>query len=484
MRTPNPRRLRQGGVAAAITAAVVVILVLAVILADLLDERYLLRVDLTADQIFELSEQSKSYLENLEQEVNLYVLTTEQTLTTGDVYYLQVYEVLRQYGAYPGITVEYVDLARSPELRSRYPQYQLNSQTILLESGDRVTTVNLSELFNTEADYLDGAEYIVSSRAEETMTGAIMGLTVEDPVTAVMIEGFGEDAAEALESLLSANHYRVLRQNILLEEIDPAADLLVICAPMRDYTEAELRRLDSFLENGGELGKTLLYFADALQPETSNLNAFLADWGIEVRPGVIRENDANKRVTSSYFWSVAEYTENLYAADALAAGLYTMAPEARPIGILFEERGDLTVTAPLIFTETACIQPVDEQELEGWSAETAETGPFAALAVSTRAAGDQNDERYSHLAVASSSLMVEASVLQTPYVGNSEYILGLVSRLTGQDLGVTIAPKAIGLSYLPISDFQIGLWGTAFTILLPLLIVAAGAGVFLRRRHL
>jgi ABC-2 type transport system permease protein len=86
--------------------------------------------------------------------------------------------------------------------------------------------------------------------------------------------------------------------------------------------------------------------------------------------------------------------------------------------------------------------------------------------------------------VAASSLMMEATVLQNPYMGNGEFLLGLLSRLTGQDLGITLAPKTLGLEYLPVSEFQMSLWGGVFTVLLPLLVMAAGVGIFLHRRHL
>lgn len=476
------RTLRQGSVATAITVVVVVVLVLLVMLLDALDSTFQLRADLTQNKAFQLSEATQEFLARLNRDVTMYVLTPEQNLTTGDIYYLQANEVLHRYAASPRIHLEYVDLARNPQLQAKFSQYQLNSQTILLESEGQTATVNLSDLFHIETDQLWGEQYIVSSKAEQVMTGALMGLTVENPVTAVLVEGFGEGGTEGLHTLLSANHYRVMEQNLLLEDIDPSADLVIISSPMRDYSEEALRKLDAFLDNGGQQGKTLLYFADVLQPETPLLDAFLADWGIEVKPGVIWETDTTKLVTNSNYWSIAQYTEALYAADALRSGLFTLMPEARPIRLLWEQQGNVEVTQPLIFTETARIHPIEETAK--WSAQTAESGPFAALTVSTRTTSAGEEERYSHVVVAASSLMMEATVLQNPYMGNGEFLLGLLSRLTGQDLGITLAPKTLGLEYLPVSEFQMSLWGGVFTVLLPLLVMAAGVGIFLHRRHL
>jgi len=480
----NAKKLRQGGVATAITVVVVVVLVLLMMLLDALDNTFQLRADLTENKAFELSDATKEFLEQLDQDVNMYVLTPEAKLTAGDIYYIQANEVLHRYAASPRIHLEYVDLARNPQLQAKYSQYQLNSQTILLESEGRTTTININDLFNIETESLWGEEYIVSSKAEQVMTGALMGLTVKNPVTAVIVEGFGETGTEGLETLLSANHYQVLPQNLLLEDIDPSADLVVISSPMRDYSEEALRKLDAFLDNGGQQGKTLLYFADVLQPETPQLDAFLADWGVEVRPGVVWETDTAKLVTNSNYWSIAQYTEALYAADALRSGMFTLMPEARPIRLLWEEQGNIEVTQPLIFTESARIHPIEESESKNWSAETAEAGPFAALTVSTRTIGADDEERYSHVVVAATSLMMDTSVLQNPYVGNSEFLLGLISRLTGQDLGINLAPKTIGLEYLPVSELQMSLWGAIFTVLLPLFVMAAGIGIFFHRRHL
>ncbi len=480
----NPRKLRQGSMATAITIAVVVILVLLMLLLDVLDNQFQLRTDLTENKAFELSESTRDFLAELNRDVTLYVLTPEQNLTAGDVYYLQANEVLHRYAASPRIHLEFVDLTRSPQFQAKYSQYQLNSQTILLESQGRTTTVNLADLFNIESDQLWGEQYIVSSKAEQVMTSALMGLTVENPITAVITEGFGEGGTDALHALLNANHYRVIQQNLLLEEIDPSADLVIISSPMRDYSGEALRKLDAFLDNGGAQGKTLFYLADVLQPETPELDAFLADWGIEVQPGVIWETDPSKLVTNSNYWSIVQYTETLYAADALRGGLFTLMPEARPLTLLWEQQGNLEVTQPLIFTETTRIHPVEESASAQWSAETAQAGPFAALAVATRSTGNAGEERYSHVVVAASSLMVEPTILENPYVGNSEFLLGLLSRLTGQEPGITLAPKTIGLQYLPVSELQMSLFGSLFTALLPLLVLAVGAGIFLHRRHL
>ncbi len=482
---PDRRILRQGGLAAAVTAVAVAVAVLLILLADTLESRYALRADMTADRVFALGDETKAYLAALTEPLAITVLTTEESLTGGDVYYLQANEVLRQYAALsPLITLRYIDLDATPGFARDYPQYQLNSSSILVESARSTTTVSLSDLFNTETEFIGGgfAEYFVSSKAEQVMTSAILRVVRARPASVVFLTGFGEGGDEALEELLFTNHYTAKRQNLLLEELDMSADAVVLCAPTRDYGDAEIAQLEDYLAGDGSgNAKTLFYFADVYQPETPNLEAFLAEWGIGVGDGVVRETDQTRLVTGSPYWGVTDYTEDIFAARAMAQGLYTVVPEARPVSLLFEADGARTARTALRFPASAVIQPLGELPA-GWSAAQAPQGPFAALAVSEETGGDGAVK--ARVAAAASSIFISPDLLATPYFGNAEYLLGMFAAVTGQEAELAVAPKTIGMRYLPVSAAQAALLGTVFTVLTPLAVLVAGAVVYMRRRHL
>ena len=480
------RGLRYGGFSLAITLCFIAVVVLLNVVVASLGERYSLRLDLTSGQIFNLSRESIRFLSELDKDVTLYVLTAEDYFSSGNLYYIQAQEVLRQYAARSSrIKLEYVDLPKSPGFEKRFPQYQVSSYMIILESGERTSTVLINDLFNTDFDQYYYTEYITSSKAEQVLTSAIMGLTMEHQVTVAMIEGFGESGAQALENILKVNNYNPIHQSILTEEIDPEAEIAVISAPLRDYTEDELRKLDRYLQNDNEYGHSLLYLPAAAQPEMPNLNAFLADWGISVDEGIVYQTDYAKLVTMSNYWSAAEYTETVYAKPAVDRRLLSVVPEARPLSVLYDAKDRITVSAPLVFGESAVVAPLEFDE--DWSPDMAERrGPIPAFVVAsmTRYSAAQRKDVTSNVMVFGSFEFVGQSLLSSRTVGNAEYILNVFALASDRADTVYIAPKTIGAQELPITGNIIIILGIVFVAALPLTVLIVGGVVFFRRRHL
>ena len=485
-RRRHGRSLRYGGFSLAITLCFIAVVVLLNVVVASLGERYSLRLDLTSGQIFKLSRESLRFLSELDKDVTLYILTAEDYFSSGNLYYIQAQEVLRQYAARSSrIKLEYVDLPKTPGFEKRFPQYQLSSYMIILESGARTSTVLINDLFNTDFDQYYYTEYITSSKAEQVMTSAIMGLTMEHQVTVAMIEGFGESGTQALENILKVNNYNPIHQSILTEEIDPEAEIAVISAPLRDYTEDELRKLDRYLQNDDEYGHSLLYLPGAAQPETPNLNAFLADWGISVDEGIVYQTDYAKLVTMSNYWSAADYTEMVYAKSAVDRRLLSVVPEARPLSMLYESKDRITVSAPLVFGESAVVAPLEFDET--WSPDMAERrGPIPAFiaATATRYSAAQRKEVASNVLVFGSFEFIGQSLLSSRTVGNAEYILNVFALISDRAETVYIAPKTIGAQELPITGNIIIILGIIFVAALPLTVLIAGGLIFFRRRHL
>ena len=474
----NSRVIKQGSVATVITVMFIAVVIVLNLFVGVLAERNHWRLDLTADQAFVLSDESVQFLAKLDTDVDIYILTPEVNLTAAGVYFVQANEVIRQYAALsPRINVRYIDLTRNPAFAARFPEFQLNAQTILLVTQDRVEPLSIFELFNIESDFRGSR--IVSSRAEQTLTSLLLFLTMDHQVTVSVLTGFGESDSSALVSLLETNRYRVITQNILTEEIAPEATMLIINAPTRDFPEDVVARINQFLL--GERDVSLLYFAGVHQPLLPNLEAFLADWGIIVNDGIIYQTDINMTWGGPYLSAVL-YTEENYARHAL--GFFSIMPSPRPLELLFSQRGSKVVGAPLIFGETACIRPIDADE--NWTPnDSISFGPFAALAMSyDYILLDEYTDRISTVAVFASHHFVDSSMLLNPYIGNAQFMLGLVQALTEHEGAVAIAPKVIGVSPLPVTDFQQVIYGLLFVLVLPLAVVFAGAVVFLRRRHM
>ena len=483
---PFVRNVKYGGFSLAITLVFVVVVVLLNLLVASLSERYSLRLDLTKDQIFMLSTESERFLHGLDKDVRIYVLSAEEYFAGGNLYYIQANDVLRQYAARnPHISLEYVDLPRNPGFESRFPGYQLSSYSVIVQSGEQTVVILLRDLFNIEFDEYTYTEYIASSKAEQVLTAAIMNVTAEERIGIVILDGFGEGGAEALAEVLLTNNYVVMHQNILIEEISDDADIAIICAPMRDYTEAELSKLDRFLQNGGLYSRSLLYFPSVSQPPTPNLHTFLSDWGIAVEEGVVYQSDYAKLVTMNNYWSAADYTEEVYAKPVIERRLLTVVPEARPLAALYREKGSISVFAPLSFTETTLVVPVAFDGELG-SEDIMRYGPIPAFLVATNRIYNTSLWRSveSHVLVFGSVKFIDGSLLSSRTVGNLDYMLNALAVISDRSDSVYIAPKSIGAQEFPITGNIVIALGSVFVVVLPLSVVLVGAIVFFRRRRL
>ena len=107
------------------------------------------------------------------------------------------------------------------------------------------------------------------------MTSAIMNVTNADPPTVTVLTGNGASNVEAYTDMLATNGYVINEVDMLTGEIDQETDLVILAAPMTDLSEDTLKKLDTYLDNDGNFGKNLMYFASATQPDLPRLEEFL-----------------------------------------------------------------------------------------------------------------------------------------------------------------------------------------------------------------
>lgn len=82
--------------------------------------------------------------------------------------------------------------------------------------------------------------------------------------------------------------------SLALGNIDAECDMLILVAPMSDFTPEQVQALEAWLVNDGQYGRTLFYAADVSQPELPNLEGFLREWGVSVDDGAVFETSAER----------------------------------------------------------------------------------------------------------------------------------------------------------------------------------------------
>lgn len=145
----------------------------------------------------------------------------------------------------------------------------------------RRTVIELEKLFKTKADQ-DGKEKISGIDVEKVLVGKLESLRHYRNINVAYITDLcNEDNLKYLESYLIGKRYNF--ENVTLkEEKLNGYDMVLIAAPVRDVTLEEIVLLNTFLDNGGNYGKTVVYFCPEQPVEFPNLHSFLRKWGVEI----------------------------------------------------------------------------------------------------------------------------------------------------------------------------------------------------------
>lgn len=498
----NLKKLKHGSMATVLTIVFIVVLVLVNIVATSLFERFPLTIDMTSDDSYTISDETSDYIKNVEKKIKITVLSEESEFTSTSKYIRQSNEILKNIVKSNGnIELEYVDLLSNPEVKSEYED-TLSEYDIIVETGEnheRTTIVRPQDLVNFSSDFetsfqqnmgatLDAfIEYyggmtaiqsypagIESNCAEQAFTSAILKVTDANPVTVTFLTGRNEVASLSyFQTLLNANGYIVNSIDITTQDIPEETDFIVMGAPSVDYTAEEVEKVSAFLDNDGKLQKNLLYIESVQQPDTPNIDELLEEYGIKFRNEFVY--DANENNASNGFVFM-ERANDKFMDDIkddslrLITNVYT-----KPITIEYNEKQMLTCEAYVQTSETGYTMDAKNNELT--------SGVTVTAAVGSRAEFDNDITNYSNLIALGSEYFVSDTVLQMSQYSNRQWILSLINGVTGKSSDITIEPKTVEGGLFDLTNTQIRVLEWVFIVIIPVIVLAIGIIIWIRRKN-
>lgn len=460
----------------ATTALVVVALILLNILTVVITDRYPVTIDLTPQKVFKLTEQSKEYISKIAKPVTIEVMTSEENFMSGGEYFVQAHSVLEQYEKYSDqITLKYVDLLANPSLASEHEEVQIGD--IIISSGQRSQTLTAYDLFNIESGSYYG-NYITSSRAEQAMTSAILNVTSESQIKVAILNGHGEQYPNEFAQLLGKNNFEVSQLTPATQEIPKDVSVLLWVSPSSDPDQEVLDKVDTFLSEKGE--RTLLYFADTTQPELPRLENFLKKWGISVGLSSVLETDKSHIINANPYFAVTHLKSEELTDTMTDLSIPLTLPFARPLESVFESNMDISTSVLLESSQTATTIPygLSTEQLENWKAE--EYGPFPLAILSKKSFADG---KASQILASGSSVSLSDSLMVSGSFSNADYYLSALNTLTQREHVITIQSKTLGGKELGLNTAQIFTIGVFFMVIVPIITLACGMYLWLKRRN-
>ncbi|MBE9221185.1 Gldg family protein [Cyanobacterium stanieri LEGE 03274] len=241
-----------------------VILILGVI--NYLGINYSWRVDLTENQIFTLSPESRELVSNLDEPLRVYVF--DSPANPNDRTLLEDYQRNNNLFEY-----EFVD----PQIR-----FSLAQEFGVQRKGDvYIEKGNQRQLVQTVSP---------NSRLTETaLTNAIATIQRTEQPIVYILQGHGEPTLEEGENSFSQAITNLTDRGYVVQGLNltttplvpPNADVLIMGSGTRELLEGEVRAIEKFVNNGG----SLLVMYDAQSPVS--LNPLFVEWGIVLHDGLI-----------------------------------------------------------------------------------------------------------------------------------------------------------------------------------------------------
>ena len=473
-------RWRHGKLSALLMTVFLAICVLLNVGVTALEEEYGWRRDMSFNRYATTGAETKAALERLESDVELYLLYQSGAVDAQLLALLERYEVLS-----PRVSVLPTDLNRNPGLLTRFEpdfSHAIEADTVIVNCPDtgRYKLLNYAEDFVTQSYNIDTGEFELAGLAyEKSLTEAIVYVAQESIPTVGVLQGHGELDENSLALLLDffhSNNCDSRSVNLLSGDTLDRVDLLLIAAPQKDLSEAELEKIGAFAKEG----KSLLITRDYTDPidRMPNYLSLLRSYGVTPLPGVVV---AGAEDAGSYYEEqlmLTPYMEELDMTQPLLQGGMDilLLPAACAFETPGEPTGSLTTGTVLKTGPNAYVRNLADgvEMLDRQLGDVQGELSVAVFAHRMHASGS-----ISRLfAIGCSATLTAEYIYQRSYA--EEFLLMLMGELLPEKtVSLDIMAPAAVRPQLTAGSQTIGV---VLTIALPLMIIIAGLIALLPRR--
>lgn len=462
----------------AYSSAMIVVILIAVIFVNLLVGEFDLSVDLSSEGMYTMTDQTKTVLAGVNDDINLYYIVSEGNEITT------IQNILKKY---PGLSDKVSLIKKDPDLYPTFVQKYAGTNTEV--TGNSVIVENKTTGAYKYVPYEDMIQYTTdyssyyytgstSSTAsaldvEGQVTAAIQYVSKEDNTKLYQVSGHGETE---LTSYVTNEFTKLCTVVETLEtrtadSVPEDCDVLMINGPTTDYTEEEVTFIKEYLVKGGKAVILLNPQASTL----TNFNTLLSYYGVAVQEGIVMEGSSHSASSAPYY-----LFPNIESSDITAGISANTNPVVIPIAQGIKQvstRDTVTIDAFLTTSEDAyCKQGNEWTTYDKESGDVA--GPFDQGVLVTE---EYNDVKTELVVLSTSNLLLD-DWMQLQNYGNAELINNVISYLGGQDTGLSIPTRSLEEAYITTTDSNVVMWSVLLIVVLPVTLLATGFVIWYRRR--
>ena len=371
------RSSKMGSYSFFLTVVVLAILVTVNIALSFLPDSYV-QEDLTANQLYSISSQSKVMLSSLEEDITIYwvVASGEE-----DEY---VEKLLHNYEDYSSrVTVEKKDPDLNPDFTNNYTDETIYNNSVIVECGDKYRYISYQDMYETSSmSYYSMYSSADEFAGESLITSAISYCTTEELPVIHILEGHGEaELTESFQEALERDNLETETLSLLNSETVPEeVSCILVNSPSTDISETERDMLLDFMERGG---RVLIISGTAEEEQLPNLKSVMENYGISVLEGVVVEENTDNYVYGNPVLLMPEMNSSDITDPLMEDNYQVVVPVSKALDVS-EVSEDVTVTSLLESSEESFLKD------EGYDIETYEQeegdiqGPLTLAALVTK----------------------------------------------------------------------------------------------------
>lgn len=445
---------------AAYAATYILIVIAAVVVANILADRYNKTYDSTANKRYSLSEQTAKIVKGLKQPATITYFNQSTRFRDGR-------DLLDQYSNLsPKLQVKYVDPDKDPQLAREAGIRNLG--TAVVQVGDK----------KEEA----------KSMTEEGITGAFIRDLKSNARTVCFTSGSGEhqlddsnrEGMSKFKELLAKDNYESKSVDMLTKsEVPSDCTTLVVAGPTKNYEQPEVDAIKKYLESGGRvffmLDPPLKLGHDEIA-DNDALTNLLKSWGVTLEKDLILDLNPLGQI-AGLGPQVALVTH--YASQPIVdemRGTATGFPLARSLDVqntdktsvqkLFDTSSTAVATSKLSSPEIDIKDPNNKK------------GPLTIAAAGTYNTGKEHSQgRF--VVIGSSSWAANRFI---DFNGNDDLASNAVNWLSSDEDLISIRPKAQDDRRITMTRGQQRLVTLVSQFVFPFLVLATGVTVWWKRR--
>lgn len=461
--------------------------------------------DMTAVSLYSISDDTKKMLKDLDNDITFYVMSSEANADATVKKTLERYQTNSKH-----IHVEYKDTTRYPNFYKEFTDTAPTAGSIIVynDKTKKSKVVDYNDIYISDnySYYYSGQSGASSYDCEGQLDSAIAYVRTENTYKIYQVEGHDEAVLDTTNFGTLNNLTDIIQKyNCEIEQIkllsmksipNDECSALLLLGPKTDYTEDEATLVKEYLAKGGNAIIGIESMA-SIGTDKPNFYSILKEYNVEVKAGIIAENNSSFYAPQyGPFYAFAE------GITGYATGLtsYVFTPYTVGLKQIDSKDSSITYTA-LASSSKDSVLKTNAANAKSYEKEKGdEEGPFDTVAAVTKTTegndttedeekkkSDSYNETESNI---TSNILVFGSVyslsdtMDTLVQGsNTQIVNNALKEYIDTDVTtISVPAKSLTSDTLTVTESGTRLFGILLAVVAPVIVLAAGIIVWVRRR--